>query len=513
MRVVPASGPTAATWEELKDYVGFDAETVRLLRAFHPRVEPHLDDVVKHFYEHIARFPGASAVLSGPEQVERLRKSLRRFLDEMLLGPHDQAYFERRRRIGHVHVAVGLPERYVFGAMNRIRTELCELAVRGSSREEYLATCLSVGRITDLELAVMSSTYLEAHEARQLRGLQDLIVENLPVTVLCLDSRGRVTSATRPSARLFSESDAQGQHYERFLPPALVDAADLPSHMGRALATGNEITVPRVAFIDSDGEARQFRITLVPLEHERARVLLHLEELTDAIRTEQRLQQAQALANIGSLAAHLAHEIRNPLAAISATLQVIVGSLAEDDRRKRILGKVQQQVHRLDRLVSDLLGYARPARPELRTGRLVPVLKEAIAQSGVAVALDAGADPEVLLDPQYIQQVAVNMVHNARDALEGAGMSVDGALRIRVLDSGGFEVHDDGPGVPSEVRERLFEPFVTSKVKGTGLGLAISRKLVRGMGGDLVLLPQTPGTTFRVVLRLAERRTGSITVA
>jgi len=501
LRPLPPPATSFATWEEMKSYVGFSDDCVKHLHDLRPHVQGEIAPIVDRFYERVQQFPGAANVLRGPAQVERLKKTLRTFIEEMLTGPYDQAYFAKRRRIGQVHVRVGLPEHYVFTAMNRIRVDINRVCFRAFPPEQAFRVSEAVARITDLELAVMSSTYLEAHEAHQLRTLQDLIVQNLPVTVLCLDDSGRVTSATRPSTRLFGMASAHGRHYEDFLPPELIERSDLPSHLGRALATGHEITIPR-ARVGESGSARQFRITLVPLDHELARVLLHIEELTDVVQAEQRLQQAESLARIGSLAAHLAHEIRNPLAAISATLQVIVGSLPENDRRKSILDKVRGQVHRLDRLVTDLLGYARPARAEVRAVTLGPILREAVSQAGVPVDLDIAADSTVLADPQYLQQVVVNLVQNSRDAMESAGITVQGAIGIRQSGPSQVDVYDHGPGIAQEVADRLFEPFVTSKVKGTGLGLAISRKLIRSMGGELELIPTDHGACFRIGLRL-----------
>ncbi len=487
-------------WTEMKAYVGFGEDDCARLRSFAPHVERNVNPIVDNFYAKVQASPGAFSVLSGPEQIARLKQTLCRFIVEMFTGKYDEDYYNMRRRIGHVHVKVGLPERYVFTAMNVIRNDLCDLVLSVESGEQAHLLLKSIARITDLELAVMSSTYLEAHEERQLRTLQDLIVRNLPVTVLCLDGHGRVTSATRPSARLFSAQNVQGKHYEEYLPTALIDAADLPTHLGRALATGHEITIPRVVYGDGN-DARLFRITLVPLNHELARVLLHIEELTDVVRSEQRLHQAEALARIGSLAAHLAHEIRNPLAAISATLQVIVGSLAQDDRRKVILDKVREQVHRLDRLVTDLLGYARPARAEVRVVDLQQLVDDAVSQAGVPVTVRFAQPVFVYADPQYLQQVLVNLFQNSRDALNEAGLPLQGRIRVVTDGRGAIIVEDDGPGIPSEVASRMFEPFVTSKIKGTGLGLAISQKLVSSMGGEMEWLSHRAGAAFRLSFR------------
>lgn len=499
--LVSPGGPPSA-WEEMLAYVGFGPDDAERLRALHPAVVPELHAITARFYEAVLRFPGARSVLANDAQVERLKLTLQQFVVDMLLGPHDAAYWLRRRRIGTVHVRVGLPERYVFTAMNLIRQDLCQIAARSLPPAVFYETCASLHRITDIELAVMSGTYHEAHEERRLRSLQDLIVRNLPVTVLCLDAEGRVTSATRPSSRLLGATAEVGRHYESFLPESLIQASDLHSQVGRALATGHEITIPRV-ILGQKEQARHFRVTLVPLEHELARLLIHIEELTDVVRNEQRLQQAEALARVGGLAAHMAHEIRNPLAAISATLQVIGGSMGEDDRRKAILGKVQDQVHRLDRLVSDLLGYARPVQVRLEAVELGAAARDAVAASGVPAALVVEAPVRARADAQHLQQVLVNLLQNARDALLGSGYAVEGRVRLRVCAGPALVVEDDGPGVPLDVQERLFEPFVTTKTRGTGLGLAISKKLVGGMGGALSLQPAAEpmrGAAFRVAL-------------
>lgn len=495
-------------WDEMKAYVGFNEADARRLASLRPAVEPHLQRMVDQFYSTILRFPGARGILQDDAQVERLKGTLQRWVRDMLTGPHDDAYWERRQRIGEVHVRVGLPERYVFTAMNLIRRELCTIArTTAEDDDERWELCHTIHRITDLELAAMSAAFHEAHEQRRLRGLQDLIVQNLPITVLLLDEHGHVTSATRPSARLFGDLTAVGRHFQEFLPAELVEVADLHAGVTRAIRTGREINIPRVT-VGEGSEARTFRVTLVPLEHETARMLLHVENLTDVVQNEARLQQAEALARIGSLAANVAHEIRNPLAAISATLQVIVGSEA-NDRRKVILGKVQEQVHRLDRLVSDLLGYSRPAEPRLEAVDLRELAREAVAISGVCASLDVVEEVIALGDGQYVQQILVNLLQNARDA---AGH--DACVVVRVGPGPQIEVQDNGPGVSPEVVGKLFEPFVTTKTRGTGLGLAISRKLADSMGGGLELVEpdeapppgRPPGACFRLSLTRARLR-------
>jgi hypothetical protein len=114
--------PDESTFQSLKDYVGFTDESSAALQGAYPSVAPHIPAIVDDFYSTIAAHAGArAAITGGPSQIERLAQTLRVWLEEVLLGPHDQAYFDRRARIGRVHVRINLPQAYMFTAMDRIR--------------------------------------------------------------------------------------------------------------------------------------------------------------------------------------------------------------------------------------------------------------------------------------------------------------------------------------------------------------------------------------------------------
>ncbi len=481
------------TWREIAAYVGFGPADSEALRELLPHANAHLPAIADRFYEAVLSNERAASVLQGPEQVERLKGTLSKWMLELLEGPHDGVYWARRRRIGHVHVKVGLPNRYVFGAMNVIRQELLALA-KGSLPPDVLwEVCLAIQKVTDVELAVMSGAWMEAHEAQELAGLQAVIVENLPVTVLCLDDQLRVTSASAPPR-------GPAQSVRAYVEDAVIEAADLSGQLARALDTDRQVSLPRV----ETGDGRIFRITILPLHHPLARLLVHLDETTDLVAVEARLKEAEHLATLGSLAANVAHEVRNPLAAISATLQVIVRSFAEDDRRRSILDKVQQNVHRLDRLVTDLLSYARPVELHTTELDLVTCAQEALANSHVQARIRVEEPVETgVADAFYLQQILVNLLQNARDAAGG-----EAGVELIVGPGASLRVSDAGPGIAEEVAKKLFEPFVTTKTRGTGLGLAISRKLARGMGAELGLDTshgELGGAVFRLSLRAPVR--------
>jgi two-component system, NtrC family, sensor kinase len=212
-----------------------------------------------------------------------------------------------------------------------------------------------------------------------------------------------------------------------------------------------------------------------------------LNAMTAAVKEHQaQLVQSEKLAGIGRLAAGVAHEINNPLGVILGYVQLLrrraEGGLAED------LGVVEEEALRAKEIVEGLLDLARPQR-----GRVEPVALRALADEvvrrlaearqteGVAVRVDGAATAEG--DAQRLRQVLLNLVRNGAEA---AG--VGGTVTLRIAEAGDaalVAVSDTGRGLDPAVRDRLFEPFLTTKPKGTGLGLAVSRAIARAHGGDI----------------------------
>lgn len=152
-------------FERLKDYVRFEEEDSALLKRFSPQVEPHFKLIIDDFYDAILTHEDAGkAITGGDEQVARLKQTLMNWLAELVQGPHDEAYFARRARIGRVHVRIGLPQEYMFTAMNRIRVRLLSVVYENLATQPDLcrATGQAFEKILDLELAIMLETYRES---------------------------------------------------------------------------------------------------------------------------------------------------------------------------------------------------------------------------------------------------------------------------------------------------------------------------------------------------------------
>lgn len=157
--------------EKIKAYVGFGADDAELLLRFEPSARPHLQRIAERFYDSIARDPEAEAVLRGDAQIARLKQSLADWLATGLAGPHDQAYYERRTRIGRVHVKIALPQRYMLTAMNVVRAELHDVveATYVADAPKRRSTSRAIDRWLDIELAIMLETYKEDSESQLMR--------------------------------------------------------------------------------------------------------------------------------------------------------------------------------------------------------------------------------------------------------------------------------------------------------------------------------------------------------
>jgi signal transduction histidine kinase len=219
-----------------------------------------------------------------------------------------------------------------------------------------------------------------------------------------------------------------------------------------------------------------------------------IRDLSERSRLEAELRRRETLAAMGSLVAAVAHEVRTPLFSLSATLDALDAGVGTPDQQQELKALLRSQVRRLANLMQDLLDYGRPPELKLAPARLAPPVRQAVEncraearRAGVEVVLDVPDDlPEVLSDAGRLQQVFENLVANAlQHSPRGATVTVS-ASTVRDPSAGlACRVEDEGPGVPAEDLERVFEPFFSRRKGGTGMGLAIAQRLVEAHGGSL----------------------------
>jgi signal transduction histidine kinase len=248
------------------------------------------------------------------------------------------------------------------------------------------------------------------------------------------------------------------------------------------------------------------------------------DRMTGSLRTgRESLIRSEKLAGIGRLAAGVAHEVGNPLAAILGYVETLLSETPErpiaPELRHDVLGRIRGETERIHKIISELLEYARPADERIEpvdVGRVVAgavslVRAQARARK-VAVEVRLPGDlPQVEAIPGRLTQVVLNLLLNAADATGGEGQIVVDA-RVeggRVI----LGVEDDGPGVPPELRARLFEPFFTTKDVGlgTGLGLSVSLAIVERWGGTIRFVAPEKGARFEVYLSPATAMASSVT--
>ncbi len=231
-----------------------------------------------------------------------------------------------------------------------------------------------------------------------------------------------------------------------------------------------------------------------------------------SLRLARELKEQEHLAALGSMAAVLAHEIRNPLASVKGYAQYARERAGEDQRLREAMDVIVSESTRLENLVRSLLTFARDRPLDMEPVDVPRVIHGVVKNrapelEGIEVELDL-EDAVARADSQALEQILHNMLGNAVAALpEGRGR-----LKISVRRGGGWvtlRVEDDGPGVPEDMAPRIFEPFVTGRTKGTGLGLAVVKRLVTRMGGTVTLRRgpcSLPGACFEV--KLTEARHG-----
>jgi two-component system sensor histidine kinase AtoS len=367
----------------------------------------------------------------------------------------------------------------------------------------------------------------EAELRRQLAELSDLqsytdhILRSLTSGVITLDLDGRVVTVN-PAAEVLTgrlAAEVAGK-------PCTEAFAHLPALRDVLLQTVASRAGTALAAISLDPGAGPGRaaveLTTAPLRGAEGRLLGLLAVLRDvsAVRQlEEQLRRSDRLAAVGTLAAGLAHEIKNPLTSVLTFSRHLARRFADERFRQRFQSVVPRELERINGIVDGLLRLARPGRLTLAPVALPELLDRALELYGqqiearriTVVREYAVGLPAIAADPEHLYQAVVNLVTNALDAMDEGG-----TLTVRAGWAAGpgavaapgprgerlrLEVEDTGPGIPASDSSRVFNPFFTTKATGTGLGLAITHKIVEDHGGSITFRSGPgPGTTFTILL-------------
>jgi len=377
---------------------------------------------------------------------------------------------------------------------------LLEIAPDAPGADFFQAGMLAIGYFASAGVTNWLAERVAANEAlarRRGRALEiqtrvnQLVIEDMHDGVLVLDRDDRVVQHNPQARRLLGGDSILGVEIDRLLPAFASHWRSWRSSPG----------VPPMQ-MDIETRDRGMRVRVVESGTDDEFGVLFLEDIT---RSREQAQQLK-LAALGRLTANIAHEIRNPLSAISHAAELISEEKRERDRQ-RLARIIVDNTRRLDGMVSDVLQLSRRDRvsaERIRLGAwLTAFVEEFMANEGVSderleLATDARRDPVVHFDRVHLHQVLWNLLRNAvRYASPKPGSvrvvlrSADGQVELSVI--------DDGPGVAEEIRNQLFEPFFTTDSKGTGLGLYLARELCIANRAVLEYVSGSGGGHFRVV--------------
>jgi len=420
----------------------------------------------------------------------------------LMPSPHHEqhdAYLERYMETGEARIIGSGREvagRRRDGTSFPLHLSVGEMRINGERK--FTGMLRDLTRRVDLEGAVGAS------EARW-RAIVDAAVDGIVV----IDAHGRIEAFNRGAERLFGYTfdEVLGQNVDMLMPSPYREEHD--AYLARYLATGRAKVIGHGREVQGrrkDGSTFPLHLSVGELSIQGERKFTGiLHDLSDRVRIETQLREAESMARIGEMAAVIAHEVKNPLAGIRGAVQVFGSRLVRDGGDTRILDEIVARIDGLDQMMKDLLLFARPPQPRRTAVDVVPLVQAIASLLSTDPALHdvdievAGGAVVVSADADMLRVVLQNLLINSAQAMDGKGRirvavgPVDSTCQIAVADS--------GPGIPADVREKIFAPFFTTKSRGSGLGLPTVKRLVEAHEGQIAIdCPPGGGTT--VVIRL-----------
>lgn len=321
----------------------------------------------------------------------------------------------------------------------------------------------------------------ERDDYAELEHLNSIILQSIPSGLIVVNSEGIIRSFNRAAESICGVPSSQACQLSlsQLFPQLSICADLLPVERGE------------LNYANDAGESRIIGYNATPIsacDHCDVGVLITFQDLTEARRLEQNLQIGERLAAVGKLAAGLAHEIRNPLASLSGSVQLLAEQVTFDREDQYLIDIVNRETIRLNRLLTEFLGFARPRAPQREMCDLVAVIEEVIVLAkadplflNVEILCDCQKEWIVEIDPGQIHQALWNLLVNAAQfALLPKKVLITINPQERVV-----WIDDNGPGVSVQEKKQIFEPFYSSRAEGTGLGLSIVHSIITSHGGTI----------------------------
>ncbi len=334
------------------------------------------------------------------------------------------------------------------------------------------------------------------------RSLNKSILESSPSGILTLDKKGIITAVNPEAARILQVDP------NRTLSVRIDEAAR--SHRGLRIFEDlfrNPVSQTReYDYIGDDGLQHSVEVTVSPLKDEggqEAGTLFFFKDQTEKKRIGEQIQRMSKLASIGQLAAGIAHEIRNPVMGIAATMELIGDSLEPDHPQRGLLTKSLEEIERMDNIIGELLSLAQPRRMNPQPadvnrliGDAADFLSSLCQKEDVELILRGDPLlPLVPMDRKALREVVVNVALNAIQSMKGKGKktltiaTASPDLRLCNMEPGSVQItiDDTGEGIPPEIRDKIFDPFFTTRPDGTGLGLYNCHRIIEAHNGAIFM--------------------------
>lgn len=341
----------------------------------------------------------------------------------------------------------------------------------------------------------------------RIKAFSDNVVENLPIGLLALDYQGKIAAFNNSAESILQLSARQviGEEAGRIIPAELL--AEINDSK-----VWDDIIEKEIECKTAEGKIVPLEIGASSLKDENGHFLgniLLFKDLTEVRSLRKEVARSQRLASVGRLAAGVAHEIRNPLSSIKGFATYFKERYPDKPDDQQTASIMIQEVDRLNRVVGQLLEFARPVPVKSRRISLQALLKDSVkliadraAEKNISIHAQSAAVPdEVRCDPDRINQILLNLYLNAIDAMQSGG-----ELKVGLSSDGdgrqlNIAVSDTGCGISAENLSQIFDPYFTTKSGGNGLGLAIAHNIIEAMGGRInVKSDPGKGTTFRITI-------------
>jgi PAS domain S-box-containing protein len=404
--------------------------------------------------------------------------------------------------------------------------------VRMTKNGDLLDISISISPVKDISGRIVGASKIardtsERRRRDEFRFRLAAIVESSDDAIVSKDLNGIVTSWNPAAERLFGYSAEEmiGQSILKIIPSELYsDETRILSTIARGDRIEHFETVRR----RKDGELIDISLTISPVRNEKGKIIGAAKiarDITQQKRAERALRTSERLASVGRLAATVAHEINNPLEAVT-NLIFLARSAAGREEVRNYLGMAEEELERIAHLTRQTLGFYRETKgvSAVRLGGLVEsllsVFSPRMRAKGIQLCREINDDVEIRAVPGEIRQVIANLLSNSIDALETGGQIRVRVSRGRQWKNGEFRegvrlsVADTGSGIPEAIRDQLFEPFFTTKHDvGTGLGLWVCKSIVENHGGSIQVrsrtAPGNSGTVFSVLFPLQQAASSS----